>query len=77
MVGLQRVPIGHAQVLHRGLELGQGHRCRLAEAGVGGWLEQHLGGGWGRAGHHRQGLALDRDGILEDVVVSSERKALG
>lgn len=73
-VGLQGVPIGQAQVLHGGLELPQGHRRRLAERGVRRWLEQHLGGGWGRAGHHRQGLALDCDGILEDIVISSERK---
>lgn len=76
-MGLQRVPVGQAQVLDGALELGQGHRGRLAEARVRGRLEQHLGGGGGCSRHHGQGLALDCDGILEDIVISSERKDLG
>lgn len=74
VVGLQRVPIGQAEVLHGGLERGQDRRRRLAERGVGRRLKQHLGGGGGCAGHHCQGLALDCDSVLEDVVIGSERR---
>lgn len=75
-MGLQRAPIGQAEVLHGGLglELGEGwRRCWLAEGGVGGRLEQHLGGRRASAGHHCQGLTFDRDGVLEDVVISYQQ----